>query len=173
MNGAVDLRDVFVSKPSWVSEDQSTLWQQLKVLLEERDLRPRTVGITDYPNTAPISEVRKVMGACQGAVILGLVQIRVIEGVAKEGSEKEHALTEHLLPTAWNHLEAGMAFALELPVLVVKEQGVTGGVFELGATDRFIHEVSPPADEWLRSQAFRQPLNRWVEEVLKQEASKK
>lgn len=161
------MRDVFVSKPNTVTERQQMFWQQVKTRLEERSLRPRTLGATDYSNVAPIGAVKNVMVQCQGAIILGFRQIRLIDGVAKEGTERQEVLTEHLLPTAWNHIEAGMAFALGLPVLVVKEAGVSGGVFDLGVSDRFIHEVTLPGEEWLRSDAFLQPLNEWVEDVAR------
>lgn len=161
------MRDVFVSKPNTITERQQRFWQQLKTRLEERSLRPRTLGATDYSNATPIGAVKNVMEQCQGAAILGFSQIRVIEGLAKEGTDKQEDLTEHLLPTAWNHIEAGMAFALGLPVLIVKEEGVSGGVFDLGVSDRFIHEVTLPAEEWLRSDAFLQPLNEWVGDVMR------
>lgn len=139
--------------------------------LQERDLRPRTLGTTDYPNIAPIGAVKDVMSRCHGAVVLGLKQIRVIQGVAREGTEKEEGLAEHHLATAWNHIEAGMAFSFELPVLIIREEGVSEGVFEVGASDRYIHEVTMPGDKWLRSTAFLQPLNQWVEDVVRHDAN--
>ena len=165
------MRDVFVSKPSTITEHQQEFWQQLKIRFEERSLRPRTLGATDYYNVAPIGAVKNVMDQCQGAVILGFAQTRVIEGIIKEGTEKQEALTEIVLPNLWNHIEAGMAFALELPVLIVKEARVGGGVFDLGTSDRFIHEVTLPGEKWLQSEAFLQPLNQWVEDVASHDAS--
>lgn len=164
------MRDVFVSKPSAVAEYQTQILEGVETALLERSLRPRTLGTTDYPNIAPVDAVKEVMSECHGAVILGLKQIRVIRGVAKEGTEKEEALAEYHLPTAWNHIEAGMAFALGQPVLIIREEGVSGGVFEVGSSDRYIHEVTVPGDEWLRSDAFLQPLNRWVEDVIRHDA---
>ncbi len=167
------MRDVFVSKPSTLTEHQQEFWQQLKTRLEERSLRIRTLGTTDYSNDAPIGAVKNVMDQCQGAVILGFKQIRMIEGVSKEGTEKQETLKGNLLPTPWNHIEAGMAFAFGLPMLVVKEAGVGGGVFDLGTSDKFIHEVTLPGEMWLRSEAFLQPLNQWVEDVTSRSSGRR
>lgn len=169
----IAVRDIFVSKPSALTEHQQGFWQQMSTRLKERSLRLRTLGTTDYSNVAPIGAVKELMNQCRGAVILGFAQMRVIEGVSKEGTEKQEALTEKLLPTPWNHIEAGMAFALGLPVLVVKEAGVGGGVFDLGTSDRFIHEVTLPGGEkWLQSAAFLQPLNQWMEDVANRDAGR-
>src|SRR5437667_6805088 len=44
-------------------------------------------------------------------------------------------------PTAWNNLEAGILFGLGLPILIFKEDGISGGVFDNGVTDVFIHKM--------------------------------
>ena len=161
------MRDIFVSKPNTLTEGQQELWQQLEGRLKERSLRPRTLGTTDYSNAAPIGAVKNVTDRCHGVLILGLRQIRVTEGIAKEDTNEKQVLRNHLLPTPWNHIEAGMGFAWGLPPLIIKEQGVSGGVFDLGISGSFVHEVMLPSEEWLRSEAFLQPLNEWVEEVTR------
>lgn len=161
------MRDVFVSKPSALTEQQRLFWKGLEGRLSERGLRPRTLGVTDYPNVAPFGVVKEVLSECYGAVILGLKQIRVVQGIAKEGTKKEEVLVEHYLPTAWNHVEAGMAFALRLPLMLIREEGVSGGVFDAESSDRFVHQVTLPVEKWLSSEEFLQPLNRWVEEIIK------
>jgi hypothetical protein len=41
-------------------------------------------------------------------------------------------------------------------------------VFDVGNTDRFIHQAEMSA-AWLASDSFRQPFNEWFEEVLRHE----
>jgi hypothetical protein len=45
-------------------------------------------------------------------------------------------------------LEAGILFGLKLPILIFREQGISGGVFDDGVTDVFIHKmpVSKPTN---------------------------
>src|SRR3954447_20890464 len=99
-------------------------------MLEERGCAARTLGRTDYPNKAPMTAVRELMTECEGVIVLGLRQIEVIDGIVKPGSGEERTLRGEFLPTPWNQLEAGVAFALELPLMLIKEHGVEGGVFD-------------------------------------------
>lgn len=52
-------------------------------------------------------------------------------------------------PTPWNNLEAGILFGLGLPLLVFREDGISGGIFDAGVSDVFIHKMptSDPSEE--------------------------
>jgi hypothetical protein len=156
--------DVFVSKPNALTASQSAFWLRLRRMLEDRSLRPRSLGETDYPSTSPMEAVRCVVKECQGAIILGLRQVHVVEGREKPGTNKARDVRDAYLPTPWNQIECGMAYALQLPLLIVREAGVEDGVFGIGSTDRFVHEAKLNR-QWLSSPRFLQPLNEWVSEV--------
>jgi hypothetical protein len=119
------MRNVFVSKPNALRLDQQRFWAKFNARLEQRSLRPRSVGEFDYLNVAPMGAVRRTMAECQGAIILGLRQINVLDAVLKEGTIQEsRSMPSNFLPTPWNQIEAGMAFMLGLPTLIIKEDGV-------------------------------------------------
>lgn len=160
-------RDIFVSRPSTRNDQQEAFLAHLDGVLEKRDLRPVVVGQTDYPNRAPIHAVQDRLETCEGAIILGLEQLHVVEGRDKPGSAEEDTVKDVHLPTPWNQIEAGMAFMLELPMLIIKEEGVEGGVFDVGNSDRYIHQATMTTD-WLESTEFTQPFNAWHEEVVQQ-----
>ena len=44
----------------------------------------------------------------------------------------------YVAPTPWNQLETGLLFGLGLPLLVLKQEGITGGIFDEGASDVLI-----------------------------------
>jgi hypothetical protein len=136
----------------------------MHTILEQRGLAPRTLGETDYSNSAPILAVREVMEQCSGAIILGFAQLTVSSGRLKPGTTAEQDAAGSTWATAWNQIEAAMAYALGLPVLVIREQAVAGGVFDFGSIDRFVHQADlTPA--WFDTQSFLQPLNAWIEEL--------
>ncbi len=135
-------------------------------MLAERGCVARTLGRTDYPNKAPMTAVRELMVACEGVIVLGLRQLEIVDGIVKRGTDEEHRVAGRFDPTPWNQLEAGVAFALDLPLMLIKEVGVEGGVFDVGNTDRFVHQAEM-SDDWLRSPRFLQPFNEWLEEVVK------
>ena len=41
-------------------------------------------------------------------------------------------------------MEAGILFGLGLPLLVFRENGISGGIFDSGVTDVFVHRMPPP-----------------------------
>ena len=69
------------------------------------------------------------------------------------------------LPTPWNHLEAGILFSLRLPVLVFREEGVSGGIFDNGVTDVFIHKMPSVEDFEKKVGSVRQVLMKWQAKV--------
>ncbi len=160
------MRSIFISKPNALNERQKVFWDELQGLLNERGLYPRTLGETDFPNCPPIEAVRRVLHECEGIIVLGLRQVELIEARLKGGTEKEKLVSGAYLPTSWNHIEAGMAFMLDLPLLIIREEGISDGIFGVGNTDRFIHQAELSI-EWLHSPRFLQPFNDWIEEVIK------
>jgi hypothetical protein len=106
-----------------------------------------------------------MMSNCNGAVILGLQQMHVKKGTSRTGSTTEEAVCKQSYPTPWNQIEAGMAFAFQIPVLLIREGDIKSGVFGLGATDKYIH-TARLGEDWLSSEQFRQPFNTWHKEVL-------
>ena len=109
------------------------------------------------------------MEICEGAIILGYPQIEV-----KEGTIKNEPLSDPLLlPTEWNHIEAGLAYARRLPLLVVHHIGVARGIFDKGVTDRFIYEVDLSKSDWPLSSEISGALKSWKGEISKRQMKNK
>ncbi|MBT2727478.1 hypothetical protein J7E63_11085 [Bacillus sp. ISL-75] len=158
--------DIFVSRPNSVDENQDQTMQKIEELLNGRGMRARTIGKTDFPNVAPMKAVEHLMRQCSGAVIIGLPQTLIQKGISKPGTSKQKPVKNLLLPTPWNHIEAAMAFMLNLPLLVIRDQGIEGGIFDKGATEKYIHTFQLDTQEWLGKPDFIQPFNDWHKEVV-------
>jgi hypothetical protein len=89
----------------------------------------------------PLKDIYAIARHCSGGLILGFEQLRVTNGIRKRGTVAEQAVTEMSVPTPWNDIEAGILFGLGLPLVIFCEPGVTGGVFDPGATDTFVHHM--------------------------------
>jgi hypothetical protein len=70
-----------------------------------------------------------------------------------------------LIPTPWNHLEAGILFGLKIPLLIFKEDGIEGGVFDYGITDVFIHKMPPVKPPKEKLDELRQVFLDWFGRV--------
>jgi hypothetical protein len=101
-----------------------------------------------------------------GGIILGFEQFRSSSGLKKPGtSAGELVNTSTPFPTPWNHLESGILFGLHLPVLVFREEGITGRIFDTGVSDVFIHPIRPPRIKGATKDALRQVFQKWAGKV--------
>lgn len=133
---------VFVSCPTNLNPSQNESRELLINLLDEFGLDARALGRSDYPTDYPLREVYVIAKHCSGGVILGFEQFQATQGIRKRGTEEEEPIKEPVIfPTPWNHLEAGILFGMKLPILIFKEKGIFGGVFDNGVTDVFIHSI--------------------------------
>jgi len=141
---------VFVSSPTALNEEQTASRAVLMRFLDELNLEPRALGRSDYPSELPLREVLIIARHCAGGIILGYEQFQSTAGTWKRGlgkknGEKKLQPNETVsFPTPWNQLEAGILFGLGLPLLIFREEGITGGVFDIGVTDVFIHPTPSP-----------------------------
>jgi hypothetical protein len=157
---------VFVSCPTGLSKEQNAARSIVLRQLKRFNLEPRALGRSDYPTELPLREVLLLARHCSGGVILGFEQYRSTRGVRKPGTDDEKAQNSPLpFPTAWNHLEAGILFGLLLPILIFREEGIEGGVFDPGVTDVFIHPMPSPSDESARKEALADVFLKWQADV--------
>jgi hypothetical protein len=131
---------VFVSLPSKLNPRQGAVHASVEKSLTRLRLISKTVGRSDRPLKSPIGEVYQLARRCAGGLIIGFRQIAVPSCTfwpdtewTEQGSPNSH------FPTPWNQLEAGMLYSLGVPMLIFAEKGVTGGIFEKGMSNFFIH----------------------------------
>ena len=132
---------VFVSAPTSLSAEQDKTYNQLISILDAENFERRALGRSDYPDEFPLKEILLMARHCSGGIILGFSQFEGKGGVWKPWDEKPRKVKEIKLPTPWNQLEAGILFSLRLPLMVFREDGITGGVFDPGVTDVFLQKL--------------------------------
>ncbi|MEM8556111.1 MAG: hypothetical protein AAGF71_14960 [Pseudomonadota bacterium] len=119
-------------------------YNQLVSLLDRENFERRALGRTDYPSDFPLKEVLLIARHCSGGVILGFSQFQNGSGTWKPweiDNLEKNTVDDLRLPTPWNQLEAGILFAMRLPLMVFKEEGISGGVFDNGVTDVFTQKL--------------------------------
>jgi hypothetical protein len=157
---------VFVSCPTSLNAGQQASRALILRQLKRFNLEPRALGRSDYPTESPLREVMLLARHCSGGVILGFEQYRSLTGIRKPGAPEEQRHDTPLpIATPWNHLEAGILFGLRLPILIFREHGIEGGVFDPGVSDVFIHEMPMPGDNRARKEALGDVFLKWQAEV--------
>jgi hypothetical protein len=128
-------RAVFLSRPSHRSPAQEAVCDRLTALMDHHGLTLLTLPALDYPPSDALSEIYRRLKSCAGAVVLGL---RPADAATDEPTAGA---------TPWAHVEAGLAYACNLPLLIVREPGVTLGAFDdpVAGHHTYIVNVS---DEW-------------------------
>ena len=134
--------------------------------LKRFNLEPRALGRSDYPTELPLREVLLLARHCSGGVILGFEQYRSTSGVRRPGTDEETLDTNVVpFPTPWNQLEAGILVGLRLPLLIFREEGIQGGVFDPGVTDVFVHPMPAASDDLARKGALGDVFLKWQADV--------
>lgn len=155
---------VFLSRPTALTASQQGFCDSLDRTFKAHGLESHTVGAQDFTSRSPLGKVLEVMNSCDGACILGLVQMKAASVVLKPGTKQRRTLTDVVFTSPWNQLEAGMALIRGLPLFVICEAKVSGGIFDDGVADAYIHRL-PTRDRegWLESRAFLGSLEAWIE----------
>jgi hypothetical protein len=176
---------VFASVPSKLDVLQRASKRYIYSRLEACQLDPLTLGPLDRGRLKPLHEVRNLARRCSGGIILGYSQITAefakgyIMGTSPEGAAivLEQTITGYQAPTPWNQLETGILFGLGLPLLVLKQGKISGGIFDEGASDVLAYDMPMPGPCWQETepndlgnksaeQSFDAALGWWRQAVV-------
>lgn len=156
---------VFISCPTTLNKKQNDIRKFIIDVLDDLNMEARALGRSDYPKDFPLKEVAIIAKRCSGGIILGFEQIRVFTGKIKAGTSAEKdILTEMSFPSPWNHIEAGILFGLKLPLLIFKEEGLSGGVFDYGISDAFVHTFPDKLNDKKKDE-IKQVIQKWYAQV--------
>ena len=157
---------IFLSCPTVLNATQDSARAVILGELRKLDLEPRALGRSDYPTEYPLREVMLVARHCSGGVVLGFEQFRATAGIWKPNTKELRKINSAIgFPTEWNNLEAGILFSLRLPLLIFKEPHISGGVFDSGVSDVFVHKMPMPPLSISEKKAVRDVFLKWQARV--------
>lgn len=171
---------VFLSYPRPHLIKQEEFINRIKKYLDSRELEPRTLGVTDYNMTAPLTSIRRIMLECNGLLTIAFKRIKIVKGVEKDGynlsgpSEQKN-INNIWLTSPYCQIEPAMAFQIGLPVLVLREKGVKeDGILEKGTLGMYMPEfdIDGDLDDYFSSMEWKQLIKDWELQVQKVYESK-
>jgi hypothetical protein len=115
---------VFLSVGATYNEKQESFVSTFETFLGQNGCERLTVGRGNYFASQPIVSARDLMQEADAVVVIAFTRLRIDRAIDKPGSESEKEILNRNYPTVWNQLEAAMAFALKLPLLVLIEDSV-------------------------------------------------
>lgn len=155
------MRNIFLSRPNWISNQYEKGLDVFVCLLRAHDLEPHTIGKTDFPNKSPLDEVINIMQQCVGTIVLGYPQIIIQSGQIKD----EQVSNSISLGTEWNHIEAALAYSLHMPLLVIHDMTVSRGIFDRGTLNSFIYCLDMSDSTWPTEPTISGALSSWAKRL--------
>jgi|tagenome__1003787_1003787.scaffolds.fasta_scaffold20881164_2 uncharacterized protein YjbI with pentapeptide repeats len=134
-------RSIFLSAPSGLAAAQQEYLERFARRIEELGFTTEQLRRTEYPRSGQLGEIRRRMSGCDGVVVLGFTR-------SQPGESSPHSPNRADGPTPWNNVEAGMAFALDLPILVVAPIRLQDGIFDAEISEASLFRL-PLDDEFM------------------------
>lgn len=159
---------VFLSYPRPFNDEQEAFIKALKQCMSDRDLEPRTLGVTDYDFDVPLRAIRRLMLESNGLITVAFRRTLVEQGSSRPGTSIAFSLTGKWLTSPYAQIEPAMAFQIGLPTLILREHGVVPeGILEKGITGLYMPEfdLTKPSESYLKSEEWVQLFRRWEHQV--------
>ena len=159
---------VFLSYPKPCFGRQKQFIERIRDYLTQRGFEPRTLGVTDYDMSAPLTAIRRLMLESNGLLTVAFRRTYIEKGTARLRTDiqdlSESSIDGAWMTTPWSHIEPAMAYQLGLPVLILREKGVLAdGILEHGVVGLYMPEFDSdkPLDEYFTSAEWNGMIGRW------------
>lgn len=158
---------IFLSYPKPFTSEQQAFVARVKQHLKDRGLSPRTLGVTDYDMSAPLTAIRRLMLECNGLITIAFRRIYVETGTLRLRTNlqdlREDPFRDQYLTTPWAHIEPAMGYQIGLPILIFREKGVyADGVLEKGTVGLYMPEFDvDKAEQHFSSLEWRGVIAQW------------
>ncbi|MCL1890921.1 MAG: pentapeptide repeat-containing protein [Coriobacteriia bacterium] len=145
-NGPLQSGRVFLSRPSQCDKLGLVMVGQICQGITAANMEIVTFPPDEYGIGAPLDEVKQRINKCDAVIILGVPQIEAVQATLRAGTDRERTIDRALLATPWNHIEAGIAAALDKPILIIRDE-VNEGIFEIGDQPHAVTIIDVSGDE--------------------------
>ena len=154
---------VFVSAGTPGNDAQRVFRDAIVRAIDTAGLVPRLMTERDWDYKNPLRGLRRAMSDCSGAIVVAYARYQFPSGVEIR-TEGARPLTDITFPTAWNQIEAAMAYEKGLPLLVVAQAGLRADAIFEGTHD--IRSFWTPLDpDVCHSDGFIGYLRSWKDDV--------
>lgn len=163
---------VFLSYPKPFDNRQRTFVQTLSKHLSERGFAPRTLGVTDYNNRAPLQAVRKIMLESYGLITVAFRRTYLEKATGNYRTDidslEPYDLSNTWITSPWAHIEPAMAYQIGLPIMILRELGVVAdGVLDKGVVGQYMpaFDLEDDTSDYLQSREWWHLMRDWEGDV--------
>ncbi|MBB6023137.1 hypothetical protein HNR77_004237 [Paenibacillus sp. JGP012] len=164
---------IFLSYPQPHKQEQNEFIGGFIEYLKNKDITPRTLGVTDYDNNNPLAAIRRLMLESDGFITVAFRRLYVNKGVSKFETDiestEETEVSDKWFTSPYCQIETAMAYQLGLPILSLLEKGVTAeGVLQKGVVGLYLPEFvsSVSVQHYLSLSDWKQTMAQWEANVV-------
>lgn len=133
---------VFLAKPGSMDYRQRHLVEMFSSWTTGWGFIAESLERDEYPERGAVEELSRRIGQSHGLVVFGFAELEVHDAFWRPGTPDARRITEKFT-TPWCQIEAGMAAAYAIPVLVIPEDDVKTGIFGPNLRDEFVYVIKP------------------------------
>jgi hypothetical protein len=157
--------NIFLSVGTHLTTPQESFVSGIEQHLKDHGLRPRTVGRNQFIYKQPLTLVHKLLKNSAGVLVIAVERLAIKDGLEHAGPPEGTRITNASIATPWNQIEAAFAYAMGIPLLVIREDTVRAEGLLDGRYDWYVHET-PLNTSFLETQDFTGVFESWREDVL-------
>jgi len=152
---------VFFSMPGCMSKEDEILTKDYKSFLED-EMHYEVIYYQkdEYPEFGQFNKIRQSIMNSSAMIAFGFKQISIKDGVSHPNTTKEKSISNVDLPTPWNELEVGMGLMNHLPILLVKSNGISSGIFDNKLSECFVATITADSDS--RELKYNPEMKQWL-----------
>lgn len=159
------MTDIFISVGRISAREEEVFLHAVESVVKSNGFSPRTIGRADLAGENPFGKILNVMEECSGIIVIASERLVFEHGIEFPKSLDKSALPEVFLPTVWTQIEAAMAYALHVPMLVIAESSLRPDGFLEREYNWQILRWDNLVPERLNSADFLSAFEKWKHEV--------
>lgn len=162
--------EIFISKGGDESTLQRAFVDAVIDALKTAGIKSRIMFENEWSHEQPLKVIKKTISECDGLLVIAYTRSEFEKGKELRCNiEKE--LGNIKLPTTWTHIEGAIAYAYELPMWIIAEDGLKSeGLIEKGY-DWNVYWSNLDIDE-VKSDKFRGYLQSWKLAIEEKKSAK-
>jgi hypothetical protein len=162
--------EIFISKGGDESTLQRGFVDAVIDALKTAGIKSRIMFENEWSHEQPLKVIKKTISECDGLLVIAYTRSEFENGKELRCNiEKE--LNNIKLPTTWTHIEGAIAYAYELPMWIIAEDGLKSeGLIEKGY-DWNVYWSNLDVEE-VKSDKFRGYLQSWKSAIEEKKSLK-
>lgn len=106
-------------------------------------MQPKTLGRSEWSFEAPLIPIRTLMNECDGTIVIAMARTLIKEGINYIDGGNEQKFSSRYSSTVWTQIESAMAFQVNHPILILKEDVVNPeGILDPANSGLFVRTFS-------------------------------